>query len=79
MVGEDTGDAPRGPSPGPLSSIGFSGQSTQSKVRVTAFFHWAYSLSRRPASICGVHSLSLTQFSRRSSTCAQNPVASPAA
>ena len=53
--------------------------SAQSKVRVTAFFQSAYSWSTLALSICGVHSLSLPQFSRRSSTCAQNPTARPAA
>ena len=41
--------------------------STQSNVRVTAFFHCAYSRSISEASIWGVHSLSLPQFFRRSS------------
>src|ERR1019366_417215 len=53
--------------------------SAQSKVRVTAFFQSAYSWSTVAFSMCGVHSLSLPQFSRRSSTCAQNPTARPAA
>ena len=53
--------------------------SAQSKVRVTAFFQSAYSRSTSALSMLGVHSLSLPQFSRRSSTCAQNPTASPAA
>src|SRR6266513_4411426 len=53
--------------------------STQSNVRVTAFFQSAYSLSRSAASIRGCHSLSLPQLARRSSTSFQNPTASPAA
>ncbi len=53
--------------------------SIQSKVRVTAFFHMAYSLATFSESIWGVHSLSLPQFARRSSTFSQNPTASPAA
>ena len=40
---------------------------TQSKVLVTAFFHWAYSASISSAPIFGVHSASLPQFWRRSS------------
>src|SRR6266568_4766798 len=55
------------------------GHSTQSNVRVTAFFQSAYSLSRSAASIRGCHSLSLPQLARRSSTSFQNPTASPAA
>src|SRR5438874_3927603 len=56
-----------------------AGYSTQSNVRVTAFFQSAYSLSRSAASIRGCHSLSLPQLARRSSTSFQNPTASPAA
>src|SRR5438874_5780498 len=55
------------------------GYSTQSNVRVTAFFQNRYSLSRSAASILGVHSLSLPQLARRSSTSFQNPTARPAA
>src|SRR6188474_3357145 len=44
------------------------GHSTQSNVRVTAFFQSPYSLSRSAASIRGCHSLSFPQFARRSST-----------
>ena len=43
------------------------------------FFQNAYSLSRSAASMDGVHSLSLTQFARRSSTALQKPTARPAA
>ena len=50
-----------------------SAYSTQSNVLVTAFFHPAYSRSRWAASIGGVHSLSLPQFARRSSTFSQKP------
>ncbi len=39
----------------------------QSKVRVTAFFHSAYSAEISSADMVGVHSLSLPQFARRSS------------
>ena len=53
--------------------------STQSNVRVTAFFHRPYPLSRSAASIRGCHSLSFPQFARRSSTSFQKPTASPAA
>ena len=53
--------------------------STQSKVRVTAFFQRLYSRSRVASSIDGVHSLSLAQFARRSSTAFQKPTARPAA
>ncbi len=53
--------------------------STQSKVRVTAFFQSLYSRSRVASSIDGVHSLSFAQFARRSSTAFQNPTARPAA
>src|ERR1700686_409783 len=53
--------------------------SAPSKGLVTAFFQRAYSRSTSALFMLGVHSLSLPQFSRRSSTCAQNPTASPAA
>src|SRR5215213_2003433 len=56
-----------------------TGYSTQSNVRVTAFFQPLYSLSRSAASIWGSHSLSLAQLLRRSSTFSQKPTARPAA
>ena len=59
-------------SPRPVSS-------TQSNVRVTAFFHCAYSCATVALSIFGVHSASLPQLERRSSTFFQKPTASPAA
>src|SRR5213592_4453695 len=62
--------------PGPRQ---FVYESTQSKVRVTAFFQSAYSLSRSAGSIWGCHSLSLPQLARRSSTSDQKPTARPAA
>jgi hypothetical protein len=51
----------------------------QSKVRVTAFFHSAYSSSRWSAGMLGSHRLSAAQFARISSVEDQNPTASPAA
>ena len=53
--------------------------STQSNVRVTAFFQWRYSRSRFSGSMFGVQRLSSTQFSRRSSCSFQKPTARPAA
>jgi len=53
--------------------------STQSNVRVTAFSHCLYMVSRLPWSIWGSHCLSMPQFSRRSSTLSQKPQANPAA
>ena len=76
--GQLTAPVPWG-APGPSVRSGGRGYSTQSKVRVTAFFHWAYSFSRRSASIFGVYSASFAQFARRSSTSAQKPTARPAA
>ena len=48
-------------------------------MRVTARFQYLKYSSRSEASIFGSQRLSSTQFSRRSSTSPQNPVASPAA
>jgi len=52
---------------------------THPKVRVTAFFHSAYSPSTLSLAILGSHCLSLPQLARRSSTSFQNPTARPAA
>ena len=49
------GDGPLGPSPTGRGKP-LLGYSTQSKVRVTAFFQNLYSLSRSPPSIDGFHS-----------------------
>ena len=56
-----------------------SSASTQSKVLVTAFFHWPNVFSRTASSIDGCHSLSLAQLLRMSSSPAQKPTARPAA
>ena len=53
--------------------------STQSNVRVTAFFQFAYSDATLSADIWGFHSLSLPQYWRSSSVSFQNPTARPAA
>ncbi len=53
--------------------------STQSNVRVTAFFQWRYSVSRIVGSIFGDQRLSSIQFSRRSSCSVHMPTARPAA
>ncbi len=53
--------------------------STQSKVLVTAFFHFAYSFARCASSICGSHRLDSAQLVRMSSSLSQNPTARPAA
>ena len=53
--------------------------STQSKVLVTAFFHFLYSLALVASSICGSHRLDSAQLVRMSSSDSQNPTARPAA
>ncbi len=54
-------------------------QSAQPKLRSTAFFHFAYCLSRSSSSIFGSHRLSSDQRSRSSSWSDQKPTARPAA
>jgi len=56
-----------------------SSLSTQSKVLVTAFFHFLYSLALVTSSICGTQRLDSAQFVRMSSSDFQNPTANPAA
>ena len=53
--------------PTPVDS-GVFYSSTQSKLRVTAFFHCLYRCSCRGASICGFHLWSISQLSARCST-----------
>ncbi|MEN3297946.1 MAG: hypothetical protein V7633_4 [Pseudonocardia sp.] len=53
--------------------------STQSRVRCTAFFHWAYPSARCSSDHRGVHRLLSFQFALSSSVSRQNPTARPAA
>ena len=57
----------------------FTSSSTQSKVRVTAFFQSRYVRSRSAGSIAGIHRLSSAQLSMTSCSPFQNPTAMPAA
>jgi len=54
-------------------------QSTQSSERSTAWFHFAYPVSRSSSDICGSQRLSSLQRSRSSSWSDQYPTARPAA
>src|SRR5262249_29425090 len=63
----------------PLRNSTILTQSTQSNVRVTAFFQRRYCSSRDCGSACGCHVRAALQFSTSSAVSLKNPVARPAA